>query len=611
MLGSANKAVFRDDIDAVYVATTHNFHYENIKRCLESGKHVLCEKAMVLTEKDARELFDFAKNKGPLYGSFWGFIGGLGINVYVFAPILGICGFFSGLFFEKSYLLAIMTAFLSTSGYSLYIDGFKSFSVLMPNFLIALSIFLFFDKFETLKREQTVDLNLNKIKNIEISSQVTDNRLLKLSDAFYSLSQVFYTYSEKSKIPALNDCIKIVNDACESVCEGCIKKDLCWGENNFDTNDSITKLSLILLKNGELTEKEQKLFDKENCVKFSRLIKKINSDYSQISAKLISENKTQVLANEYNSFSKLLKKTADNLNKELTYEPENEKKVKDILGKLNILYDSITVFGKRNIKIDVYGIKIELLKISSNDIKNEFSNEFKCKFEDPCFLMTENRVVMRIQKQRKYLLECAKATCAKNGETVNGDSSSFFENDNNFFYSLICDGMGSGKDAALTSRLSAIIIEKLMNSISTKSVALDLLNGFLINKREECFSTVDLFEIDLLTGEGAFIKAGAAASYVIRGKNIFKISSSTTPTGILYNVRAEQTKLELYPGDIIIMTSDGLSDEIDTPLWLSKLSFNEEIENVSVLAKKILSLAKEEKEKSDDMTVSVMKIKST
>lgn len=54
----------RDDIDAVYVATTHNFHYENIKACLESGKHVLCEKAMVLNEKDARELFELAKSKG-------------------------------------------------------------------------------------------------------------------------------------------------------------------------------------------------------------------------------------------------------------------------------------------------------------------------------------------------------------------------------------------------------------------------------------------------------------------------------------------------------------------------------------------------------------------
>ncbi len=54
----------RDDIDAVYVATTHNFHYENIKACLEKGKHVLCEKAMVLTEKDARELCDIAESKG-------------------------------------------------------------------------------------------------------------------------------------------------------------------------------------------------------------------------------------------------------------------------------------------------------------------------------------------------------------------------------------------------------------------------------------------------------------------------------------------------------------------------------------------------------------------
>ena len=54
----------RDDIDAVYVATTHNFHYENIKTCLEKGKHVLCEKAMVLTEKDATELCDLAESKG-------------------------------------------------------------------------------------------------------------------------------------------------------------------------------------------------------------------------------------------------------------------------------------------------------------------------------------------------------------------------------------------------------------------------------------------------------------------------------------------------------------------------------------------------------------------
>lgn len=51
------------DIDAVYIATTHNFHMENIRLCLEYGKHILCEKSMVLTADDAREVFRLAKEK--------------------------------------------------------------------------------------------------------------------------------------------------------------------------------------------------------------------------------------------------------------------------------------------------------------------------------------------------------------------------------------------------------------------------------------------------------------------------------------------------------------------------------------------------------------------
>lgn len=52
------------DIDAVYIATTHNFHMENIRLCLNHGKHVLCEKPMVLTEDDARCVFRLAEDKG-------------------------------------------------------------------------------------------------------------------------------------------------------------------------------------------------------------------------------------------------------------------------------------------------------------------------------------------------------------------------------------------------------------------------------------------------------------------------------------------------------------------------------------------------------------------
>lgn len=53
----------RDDLDAIYIATTHNFHYENIMCCLEHNKPVLCEKSMVPTAAQAREIFDYAKEK--------------------------------------------------------------------------------------------------------------------------------------------------------------------------------------------------------------------------------------------------------------------------------------------------------------------------------------------------------------------------------------------------------------------------------------------------------------------------------------------------------------------------------------------------------------------
>lgn len=49
------------DIDVVYIATTHNFHYENAMQCIAYKKAILCEKCFVLTKKQAEEVFAAAK----------------------------------------------------------------------------------------------------------------------------------------------------------------------------------------------------------------------------------------------------------------------------------------------------------------------------------------------------------------------------------------------------------------------------------------------------------------------------------------------------------------------------------------------------------------------
>ena len=61
--GSYEQMLQKADINVVYVATTHNFHMDNIRLCFDYGKHVLCEKAMVLTAADAREVFRMAREK--------------------------------------------------------------------------------------------------------------------------------------------------------------------------------------------------------------------------------------------------------------------------------------------------------------------------------------------------------------------------------------------------------------------------------------------------------------------------------------------------------------------------------------------------------------------
>ena len=56
--------LFLNGVDAVYIASPHEMHYAYTKAALEQGRHVLCEKPMVLKQEEARELFELAKHKG-------------------------------------------------------------------------------------------------------------------------------------------------------------------------------------------------------------------------------------------------------------------------------------------------------------------------------------------------------------------------------------------------------------------------------------------------------------------------------------------------------------------------------------------------------------------
>ena len=129
---------------------------------------------------------------------------------------------------------------------------------------------------------------------------------------------------------------------------------------------------------------------------------------------------------------------------------------------------------------------------------------------------------------------------------------------------------------------------------------------------DECFTTLDLFALDLTSGEASFIKCGAADSYLLRNGEVKRLSLPSLPLGLAYGTVAEKIGLWLREGDVVVTVSDGIVEEESDETRLSDLlsaiahSPNSSPEEI---ADKILSNANADGAKrKDDMTVSVIKI---
>ena len=70
--GSYEELVADSDIDAIYVATPHPAHHDNVILALNAGKPVLCEKPFAVNAQQAQAMVDAAaKNKVALMEAMW------------------------------------------------------------------------------------------------------------------------------------------------------------------------------------------------------------------------------------------------------------------------------------------------------------------------------------------------------------------------------------------------------------------------------------------------------------------------------------------------------------------------------------------------------------
>jgi hypothetical protein len=159
---------------------------------------------------------------------------------------------------------------------------------------------------------------------------------------------------------------------------------------------------------------------------------------------------------------------------------------------------------------------------------------------------------------------------------VCGDVITSFEAEGKY-YMVISDGMGSGREAALTSGVCAAILQRLIGAGAGLETSLKMLNNIIRAGERECSATVDIAEIDLLTGKARFIKSGAAPSFVLRGGSIFRLQSKTVPIGILRALDAEMIRFDILPGDRVVMLSDGAARSYEEVPWLLDMMTSDEV----------------------------------
>src|SRR3977135_1310216 len=52
-----------NEVDVIYIATPHSFHYENTLLCLEHNKAVLCEKPFAINSKQTKRMIEAARQR--------------------------------------------------------------------------------------------------------------------------------------------------------------------------------------------------------------------------------------------------------------------------------------------------------------------------------------------------------------------------------------------------------------------------------------------------------------------------------------------------------------------------------------------------------------------
>ncbi len=400
-----------------------------------------------------------------------------------------------------------------------------------------------------------------------------------------------------------------------SVCSGCRECERCW-EREKETSSAETKRLLAAVQEmGGMPETAEKEY-LSYCTKRKELVGELQRGLLQLRQGIVWRNRInesrEAVADQLTEMARIVGEFAGNLEQdgnkvwELPRSVYTKLWLKQICAKKMLLLERgdgsmelhlsarcrkgrcMTTREAAMILSYIIGQRLVPGEMSRHVIGKEYSD-----------------YVFREDANFEVVTGVARA--ARADSRVSGDNFSFLYPESGEVIMLLSDGMGSGEAACRESERVIELLEQFLEAGFKEEAAMRLINSMLVLRTENTmFSTMDITVLHLATGMCDFMKAGAAATFILRGDWMESISSTTLPAGMLSCVSYDTKQKKLYEGDYVIMVSDGIA-ESDGEHFIADALRGAENENPQQIAGAILEAAmqRENYRPKDDMTVLV------
>ncbi len=559
--------------------------------------------------------------KGVLTGTLCGFA-----YMPALAPLFAFAALSGGLLMPVSVTLATLGTVAVGSAWALYVRGLAALSGVLPAILSASVLFAVIDRLflgeKTVEKaaEQTQDVEgavccvLPAVEMDGVRLADTAGRVKTVCEGFFGMAEIFESMGRAMQRPCAEELRGICERAFDSSCASCPAKESCWEDGYRENEAEIGRLSSLLHRQGHVTVEGVSEALVARCSRLPDILDEINHNASLHAAHVLQSDKTEIFAADYEAMASILAGTMSAQEDEYRMDTVLSERVASSLQARDLGITGVMVWGvaRRYVTVRRREVMTEsqreaVVEIIENELGVRVAAVDERRRED-------GEWETRFGERERFSVGFARRTCRAEGEEAYcGDSVGVFRH-GGVQYAFISDGMGSGREAALTSGICSLFLQKMLGAGNRCETVLQMLNGFLRNKGSgslhECSATVDLMALDLLLGQASFYKCGAAPTYVLRDGSLFKIRSKTLPIGILKKPDQKKTDLALHPSDVIVMVSDGVTQGREECPWLfDLLRQNVERLGIEATADRIVQRAKDEGS-TDDLSVLILRVEA-